>query len=84
MERNGKEWKGMERNGKGRESFSESCLLKNADVSVRKRLPTLCTRQYGTVQLRSFWPFKPRIAPNDTGTVPLRKRQRHRLVRAVF
>ncbi len=31
--------------GKGRESFSESCLLKNADVSVRKRLPTLCSQQ---------------------------------------
>jgi|GEM_PF-5710984 len=36
---------------KGRESFSESCVLKNPDFFVRKRLPTLCKRQYGTVQL---------------------------------
>ena len=34
---------------KGRESFSESSLLKNADVSVRKRLPTLSTRPISIV-----------------------------------
>jgi|GEM_PF-6683709 len=29
--------------GKGRESFLESSLVKNAGLSVQKRLPTLCT-----------------------------------------
>jgi len=29
--------------GKGRESFWESRLVKNAGLSVQKRLPTLCT-----------------------------------------
>jgi len=33
----------VDREGKGRESFSESCRVKNADVSVLKRLATLCS-----------------------------------------
>gem|GEM_PF-4220371 len=37
--------------GKGRESFSESYLVTNADVSVRKRLPTLCL---GERQIRNY------------------------------